>query len=105
MSKEEIKLQGYAETKWRSKTVKINKQIIGLSELDKIIHKKVVKFIEKYMREPRYIKMPLWIKEDLIKNMPKSNIKIDYIEEVFKYRDMQVCGTITISKPEQIEVF
>lgn len=64
-----------------------------------------MKFIEKYMREPRYIKMPLWIKEDLIKNMPKSNIKIDYIEEVFKYKDMQVCGTITISKPEEIEVF
>lgn len=105
MNKEEIKLEGYAEIEWRRKTVKVSKQIIELEKLDKIINKKVVDFINKYMREPRYIKMPLWIKEALIKTMPESNIKIDYIEEVFKYRNMRVCGTITISRPEEIEVF
>ena len=49
--------------------------------------------------------MPLWIREALIKTMPESNIKIDYIEEVFKYRNMRVCETITISRPDEIEVF
>lgn len=105
MKQSEIKLEGYAETDWRSKTVEMTKQIIELSSLDEIIHKKVVNFINKYMREPRYIKMPLWIREALIKTMPESNIKIDYIEEVFKYRNMRVCETITISRPEEIEVF
>lgn len=106
MSKaDEIILEGYSETEWKSKTVKMTKQIIELSNLDKIIHKKVIDFISKYMREPKYIKMPLWIREALIKTMPKSNIKIDYIEEVFKYRDMRICETITISKPDKIEVF
>lgn len=57
------------------------------------------------MREPRYIKMPLWIKEALIKTMPETNIRIDYIKEVFKYGNMIVCETITISRPEEIEVF
>ena len=105
MDKKEIKLEGYAEIKWRAKTVKMSKQIIELSNLDKIINKKVVDFIKKYMREPRYIKMPLWIKDALIKTMPESGIKIDYIEEAFKYRNMRVCETITISRPEEIEVF
>lgn len=105
MNKEEIKLEGYTEIKWRKKMVKISKQIIELSNLDKIIDKKVVDFKKIYMREPRYIKMPLWIREALIKTMPESNIKIDYNEEVFKYRGMRVCETIVISRPEEIEVF
>lgn len=106
MSKaDEIKLEGYAEIEWKSKTVKITKQIMELSDLDKIIHKKVIDFISKYMREPKYIKMPLWIKEALINTIPKTNIKIDYIEKVFKYRNMKICETITISRPEEIEVF
>ena len=105
MNKEEIKLEGYSEIEWRRKTVKMSKQIIELSNLDKIIDKKVVAFIKKYMREPRYIKMPLWIKEALIKTIPESGIKIDYINEVFKFRNMTICETITISKPEEIEVF
>lgn len=105
MKQSKIKLEGYAEIEWRSKTVKMSKQIIELSNLDKIINKKVVDFINKYMREPRYIKMPLWIKDALIKTMSELNIKIDYIEEVFRYRNMRVCETITINKPEEIEVF
>ena len=105
MNKEETKLEGYAEIEWRRKTVKVSKQIIELSNLDKIIDKKVVDFIKKYMREPRYIKMPLWIEEALIKTMPDTGIKIDYIKEALKYRNMRVCETITISRPEEIEVF
>ena len=104
MNKEGIKLEGYAEIEWKRKTAKISKQTIELSNLDKIINKKVVDFIKKYMREPRYIKMPLWIKEALIKTMPETNIRIDYIKEVFKYGNMIVCETITISRPEEIEV-
>ena len=105
MNKEEIKLEGYSEIEWRRKTAKISKQTIELSNLDKIIDEKVVDFIKKYMREPRYIKMPLWIREALIKTMPESNIKIDYFGKVFKYRNMRICETITISTPEEIEVF
>ena len=105
MNKEEIKLEGYSEIEWRGKTAKISKQTIELNNLDKIINKKVVDFIKKYMREPRYIKMPLWIKDALIRNMPETNIRIDYSEEVFKYRDMRICETITITNPEEIEVF
>ena len=96
MNKEEIKLERYSEIEWRRKTVKISKQTID---------EKVVDFIKKYMREPRYIKMPLWIREALIKTMPESNIKIDYFGKVFKYRNMRICETITISTPEEIEVF
>ena len=105
MNKEDIELQGYGETEWKSKTVKLNKQTIKLSELDKIIHKKVVNFIGKYMREPRYIKMPLWIKEAIIRNILETHMKTVYLEEGFEYRGMKVCETITISEPEEIEVF
>ena len=35
----------------------------------------------------------------------KVAIKIDYFGKVFKYRNMRICETITISTPEEIEVF
>ena len=105
MKQNKIKLEGYAEIEWRNKTIQMSKQTIELSNLDKIINKKMLDFIKKYIREPRYIKMPLWIREALIKTMPESNIKIDYFGKVFKYRNMRICETITISTPEEIEVF
>ena len=105
MNKEEIELIGYAEIKHKRDTITMSEQTIKLSKLEEIINKKVIDFIKKYMRQPRYMKVPLWIKKGLVRNIPKSNIKIDFIKETFKYKNMTVCETITISKPKEIEEF
>lgn len=79
---------------------------IDLAELEVIIHNKICEFINKYLREPKYIKMPLWIFEGLKRTMKDiSTFYIDYQTERFTYKGFIICETITIEKAEEIEVF
>lgn len=71
---------------------------------DKILEEKIIEFIRKYKDKPMYLKVPLWIFEDL-KERFMGLIKIDYISGRFCYEGLYICETITIDKIEEIEVF
>lgn len=71
---------------------------------DKILEEKVIEFIKKYKNRPFYIKIPLWVFEDL-KESYMGQMKIDYISGRFKYEGLYICETITIEHIEEIEVF
>lgn len=71
---------------------------------DKILEEKVIDFIKKYKDRPFYLKVPLWVFEDL-KESFMGLMKIDYISGRFSYEGLYICETITIDKLEEIEVF
>lgn len=81
-------------------------QQIELMEVETIIKDKICDFIDKYNKYPKYLKLPLWISncmKRIMKDMEHFNL--DYNTELLLYRDLVVCETITISNPEEIEVF
>lgn len=67
--------------------------------LDKIIEEKLVDFIKKYKGRPTYLKIPLYIFEDLKANHI-GQIKIDYISGRFCYEGLYICETPTITRIE-----
>ena len=84
--------------------IKINE--LDLAKLEIVIHKKICEYLDKYLREPKYIKMPLWVVENLKRNMKNiSTFSIDYQTERFTYKGFIVCETISIERIEEIEVF
>lgn len=72
--------------------------------LDKTIEEKIFEFIRKYKNRPTYLKIPLWIFEDL-KEQYMGLMKIDYISGRFCYEGLYICETPTIENIEEIEVF
>lgn len=70
---------------------------------DKTIEEKEVDFIKKYKNNPTYLKIPLWIFQDLVENL--KQIKIDYLSGRILYEGLYICETPTIEKIEEIEVF
>lgn len=72
--------------------------------LDKTIDEKVINYIKKYKKNPKYLKIPLWIFVDLKQNYLRL-IKIDYLSGRFTYEGLYICETITIARIEEIEVF
>ena len=79
---------------------------IELEQVEKIIEHKINDFVEKYDQYPKYLKLPLWISNYMKQAMRKvQNLKLDYNTELLLYRNLVVCETITISQPEEIEVF
>lgn len=85
---------------------KPNIQEIELAEVENIINKKIYDFTDKYNKYPKYLKLPLWISNGMKKAMKNmEHFNLDYNTELLLYRDLVVCETITISQPEEIEVF
>lgn len=79
---------------------------LDLTELETVIHKKICEYLDKYLREPKYIKMPLWVFDMLKRRMKDiATFYIDYQTERFTYKGLIICETITIEKVEEIEVF
>ena len=75
-------------------------------KVEKIIICKINKFVEKYNKYPKYLKLPLWISNCMKQRMrDMQHLNLDYNTELLLYRDLAVCETITISQPEEIEVF
>lgn len=84
------------------------KDEIEYEVLENIINKKIYDYIEKYMQNPNYIKVPLWIYECMKSAMIRLQtnfIRIDYEDELIKYRGLVICPTISIEYPDEIEVF
>ncbi len=85
---------------------KANIQEIELNKLENIIKDKICDFVDKYNKYPKYLKLPLWISNCMKKAMKDmEHFNLDYNTEMLLYRDLLVCETITISQPEEIEVF
>lgn len=83
-----------------------NIQQIELNEVETIIHNKIHDYIDKYDKYPKYLKLPLWISYCMKQAMrDMQHLNLDYNTELLIYRDLVVCETITISQPEEIEVF
>lgn len=71
------------------------------------VYIKVQEFIDKYDREPKYIKVPVWVylklcdvDTYLVRRENSSKYK-----QVPIFLGLQVCETFTIDKIEEIEVF
>lgn len=66
-------------------------------------------FYNRYNERPRYVKMPLWIKNELIEYSKAILTNFNYKEfdekEEFKILDLKICETITINRLDEIEVF
>ena len=88
---------------------KINKRItkdsIKYLELQCIVNNRIHDYISKYHNYPKYIKLPLWIFDCLKQTMCEVDLKIDYKTEEFRFFNLKVCETVSIEKPEEIEVF
>lgn len=83
-------------------------QEIEYEILENTINNKIYDYINKYMQNPNYIKVPLWIYECMkvtMRKMQTNYIRIDYTDELIKYRGLIICPTISIEKPDEIEVF
>ena len=84
----------------------MDKEEIDLANLETIIHNKICEYLNKYLREPKYIKIPLWVFDILKRRMKDiSTFYIDYQTERFTYKGFIICETISIEKIEEIEVF
>ena len=88
---------------------KINKGTTTYSieylELQYIVNNRIDDYISKYHNYPKYIKLPLWIFECLKQIVCEVDLKIDYKTEEFTFFNLKVCETVSIEKPEEIEVF
>ena len=85
---------------------KVDIQEYNLEDVEATIKNKVLDFIYKYGKNPKYLKLPLWISccmKREIKDIEHFNL--DYNTEVLFYKDLLVCETISITKLEEIEVF
>ncbi len=81
-------------------------QEIELAKVEEIIAHKINDFVEKYNQYPKYLKLPLWISNYMKQTMRNiQNLNLDYNTKLLLYRNLAVCETITISQPEEIEVF
>ena len=79
---------------------------IELEKIEGIIRQKINEFVEKYDKYPKYVKLPLWISNCMKQKMrDMQHLNLDYNTELLLYRDLAVCETITISEPEEMEVF
>lgn len=77
-----------------------------LVEIELIIKNKINEFIDKYQKYPKYLKLPLWISNYMKKAMrDMEHFNLDYNTELLLYRNLVVCETISIQRPEEIEVF
>lgn len=77
-----------------------------LTDIEVIINNKIHDFIDKYEKYPKYLKLPLWISNNMKQVMKDMELfNLDYNTELLTYRDLVVCETIAISQPEEIEVF
>lgn len=82
-----------------NKEIEITKVIV-------IINKKIDDFLHKYHKYPKYLKLPLWISRCMKANMKElEHFNLDYNTELLLYKDLVVCETVSIEKPEEIEVF
>ena len=89
----------------KSKT-RATKNEIELNKVEKIIKDKINDFIDKYNKYPKYLKLPLWISNCMKQVMrDMSHFNLDYNTGLLLYRNLVVCETITITQPEEIEVF
>lgn len=85
---------------------KTNIQQVELTKVKEIIKEKICDFTDKYNKYPKYLKLPLWISYYMKQEMKDmEHFNLDYNTELLLYRDLVVCETITISQPEEIEVF
>ena len=79
---------------------------IELEKIEGIIRQKINEFVEKYDKYPKYLKLPLWISNCMKQKMrDMQHLNLDYNTELLLYRDLAVCETISISEPEEMEVF
>ena len=79
---------------------------VELEKIEGIITQKINEFVEKYDKYPKYLKLPLWISNCMKQRMrDMQHLNLEYNTEILLYRDLAVCETITISEPEEIEVF
>lgn len=77
-----------------------------MEEIDKTIQDKIDEFTKKYNTYPTFLKIPLWVYKEMKREMTKIRwFKIDYVEDLIKYRNLAVCPTIAIQGIEEIEVF
>lgn len=89
----------------RANNEEVEKTVID-NIINNIINNKINEYINKYKKYPKYLKIPLWIYSNIIHNIKDIEyIKINYEKRDLTYRDLIVCETITIEKPEEIEVF
>lgn len=83
-----------------------NMKTIELTELQVIIQNKIAEYCYKYKERPEYLKVPLWIFECMKKTHYKMMfMRLNYQTETFEYDGLKVCKTISITEPEEIEVF
>ena len=94
---------------WYIVKEKINKRTtkdsIEYLELECIVNNRIHDYVSKYHNYPKYIKLPLWIFDCLKQAMCELDLKIDYKTEEFTFFNLKVCETVSIEKPEEIEVF
>ncbi len=81
------------------------KDSIEYLELQCIVNNRIHDYVSKYHNYPKYIKLPLWMFESLKQAMREGDLKIDYKTGEFIFFNLKVCGTVSIEKAEEIEVF
>ena len=78
-------------------------------EILRSIYTLIEDFEKRYNERPRYIKVPLWVKNSLIEysKMLLTNFNYKELEEKeeFIVFDLKVCETITIQTLNEMEVF
>ena len=76
--------------------------------IENIIEDKTVNYIKKHLESPNFLKVPLWVYENMKIERVKlttKNIRIDYQKELVTYRGLVICPTISIEYIDEIEVF
>lgn len=81
-------------------------QEIEFKDVEAAINNKIHRFVDKYNKYPKYLKLPLWLNNYIKQSIQDVKYyNLDYSTGLFKYKDLVVCETITISQLEEIEVF
>ncbi|MFG6319587.1 MAG: hypothetical protein K1W33_07040 [Clostridia bacterium] len=82
-----------------------NKEI-EVEYIEQVIEEKICNFVNKYNKYPKYLKLPLFISFSMKSKMNQiRTFNIDYDKGMLLYKNLLICETMTIEKPEEIEVF
>lgn len=84
----------------------IEKKEIDITKIGAIINNKICDYYMQYDEEPKYVKMPLWLVQEIKYKMAEiMMLNIEYSTGLVKCFNLCICETLAIENIEDIEVF